>query len=78
MSMTDEPPWSTTRSAMTLPAVGSSGTSPCSPPMIVMAALTGHSLISLRVNEAAALPSPVVVLSARLDRYYDRLRRRSG
>src|SRR3954465_10784166 len=41
-------------------------------------ALTGHSLISLRVNEAAALPSPAVVLSARLDRYYDRLRRRPG
>jgi hypothetical protein len=41
-------------------------------------ALTGHSLINLRANEAAALPSPAVVLSARLDRYYDRLRRRSG
>ena len=27
-----------------------------------------------RVNEAAALPSPTVVLSARLDRYYGRLR----
>jgi hypothetical protein len=35
-------------------------------------------LISLRVNEAAVLPSPAVVLSARLDRYYDRLRRRPG
>jgi len=28
-----------------------------------------------RADEAAVLPSPVVVLSARLDRYYDRLRR---
>ena len=27
-----------------------------------------------RVNEAAALPSPAVMLSTRLDRYYDRLR----
>jgi hypothetical protein len=41
-------------------------------------ALTSHSLISLRVIEAAALPSPAVVLSVRLSRYYDRLRRRSG
>ena len=32
------------------------------------------SLTELRMNEAAALPSPAVVLSARLDRYYDRLR----
>ena len=30
---------------------------------------------SLRVNEAAALPSPAVVLSARLQQYYGRLRR---
>ena len=29
---------------------------------------------SVRVNEAAALPSPAVVLSARLDQYYGRLR----
>ena len=40
-----------------------------------MMALTGsHSSQTLRVNEAAALPSPAVMLSARLDRYYDRLR----
>jgi hypothetical protein len=31
-----------------------------------------------RVNEAAALPSPAVLLSARLDRYYGRLRRPPG
>jgi hypothetical protein len=30
------------------------------------------------MNEAAALPSPAVVLSARLDRYYGRLRRPPG
>jgi len=35
-------------------------------------------LVNLRVDEAAALPSPAVVLSARLDRYYGRLRRRPG
>lgn len=31
--------------------------------------------VSKRTDEVAALPSPAVVLSARLDRYYDRLRR---
>src|SRR4051812_19704932 len=31
-----------------------------------------------RISEAAALPSPAVVLSARLDRYYGRLRRPPG
>ena len=35
-------------------------------------------LVNLRVDEAAALPSPAVVLSTRLDRYYGRLRRRPG
>src|SRR5205085_2185921 len=30
------------------------------------------------MNEAAALPSPAVLLSARLDRYYGRLRRPPG
>ena len=34
-----------------------------------MMALTGsHSSQTLRVNEAAALPSPAVMLSARIDR----------
>jgi len=32
----------------------------------------------MRIDEAAALPSPAVVLSARLDRYYGRLRRPPG
>jgi hypothetical protein len=31
-----------------------------------------------RIDEAAALPSPAVVLSARLNRYYGRLRRPPG
>ncbi len=31
-----------------------------------------------RIDEAAALPSPAVVLSARLKQYYDRLRRPPG
>jgi hypothetical protein len=35
-------------------------------------------LRNLRVDEAAALPSPAVVLSVRLDQYYGRLRRRPG
>ncbi len=34
--------------------------------------------VSKRTDEVAALPSPAVVLSARLDRYYDRLRRPPG
>ena len=34
--------------------------------------------VSIRTDEVAALPSPAVVLSARLDRYYDRLRRPPG
>ena len=33
---------------------------------------------ALRIDEAAALPSPAVVLSARLNQYYDRLRRPPG
>jgi hypothetical protein len=33
---------------------------------------------TLRTDEAAALPSPVVVLSVRLNRYYGRLRRPPG
>src|SRR5688572_24857756 len=41
-------------------------------------ALTGPLLNTTRIDEAAALPSPAVVLSARLDQYYDRLRRPPG
>jgi hypothetical protein len=42
---------------------------------LAVTALTGHLLErAQRTDEAAALPSPAVVLSARLDRYYDRLR----
>ena len=73
------------RTAQSLPLIGlltlhfDAGRFPPTPGVgLATRALTGHSLISMRVNEAAALPSPAVVLSARLDRYYDRLRRRSG
>src|SRR5437868_6193525 len=41
-------------------------------------ALTGPLHTAARIDEAAALSSPAVVLSARLDRYYGRLRRPSG
>jgi hypothetical protein len=34
----------------------------------------GQGVGTMRVDEVAALPSPAVMLSARLDRYYDRLR----
>src|SRR3954463_2104133 len=37
-------------------------------------ALTGHLSTDTRTDEAAALPSPAVVLSARLNQYYGRLR----
>jgi len=37
-------------------------------------ALTGHSPTAVRTDEVAALPSPTVVLSARLKQYYGRLR----
>ena len=43
-----------------------------------MTALTGPLLKTLRTDEAAALPSPAVMLSARLKRYYGRLRRPPG
>ena len=42
---------------------------------------SGHSPAlpcSAHVDEAAALPSPAVLLSARLKQYYDRLRRPPG
>jgi hypothetical protein len=35
-------------------------------------------LVTRRMDEAAALPSPAVVLSVRVDQYYGRLRRRPG
>jgi len=35
-------------------------------------------LVTTRMDEVAALPSPVVVLSVRVDQYYGRLRRRPG
>src|SRR5882672_1086232 len=41
-------------------------------------ALTGPLPITTRIDEVAALPSPAVVLSARLKQYYGRLRRPSG
>ena len=41
-------------------------------------ALTGPLHNLTRIDEVAALPSPAVLLSARLDRYYDRLRRPPG
>src|SRR3954451_15935342 len=41
-------------------------------------ALPGPLHTAARIDEAAALPSPAVVLSARLDRYYGRLRRPPG
>jgi len=41
-------------------------------------ALTSPSLHYKRIDEAAALPSPAVVLSVRLKRYYGRLRRPPG
>ena len=41
-------------------------------------ALTGPLLTTLRTDEAAALPSPAVMLSARLKQYYGRLRRPPG
>lgn len=41
---------------------------------LAVSALTGPLPPELRMNEAAALPSPAVVLSARLDQYYDRPR----
>jgi hypothetical protein len=37
-------------------------------------ALTGHHPSATRIDEAAALPSPAVMLSARLQQYYGRLR----
>jgi hypothetical protein len=45
---------------------------------LAMTALTGPSLTPLRTDEAAALPSPAVMLSAPLNRYYGRLRRPPG
>src|SRR5436305_516271 len=41
-------------------------------------ALTELSSSTPRIDEVAALPSPAVVLSARLKQYYGRLRRPSG
>ncbi len=41
-------------------------------------ALTGPLLNTTRTDEAAALPSPAVMLSTRLKQYYGRLRRPSG
>ena len=38
----------------------------------------GTSTVRQRIHEGAALPSPAVLLSARLNRYYDRLRRPPG
>ena len=43
-----------------------------------MTALTGPLLIIMRTDEAAALLSPAVMLSARLKQYYGRLRRPPG
>src|SRR6478736_4436318 len=41
-------------------------------------ALTGHSLSTCAWTKQRPFPSPAVVLSVRLDRYYGRLRRRPG
>src|SRR5215831_15042471 len=45
---------------------------------LALLALTGPLLTTLRTDEAAALPSPQVVLSRRSNRYYGRLRRPPG
>jgi hypothetical protein len=45
---------------------------------LALTALTGHSFSTCAWMKQRPFPSPVVVLSIRLDRYYDRLRRRSG
>src|SRR6266550_2996795 len=43
-----------------------------------MTALTGHSLPTCAWTKQRPFPSPAVMLSVRLDRYYGRLRRRPG
>ena len=45
---------------------------------LALTALTGPLQTTLRTDEAAALPSPRVVLSRRSNRYYGRLRRPPG
>src|SRR5690349_11741250 len=45
---------------------------------LALTALTGPLQTTLRTDEAAALPSPQVVLSRRSNRYYGRLRRPPG
>src|SRR5690349_9415577 len=59
---------------------GSAGTSRTDPfaAGLALTALTGPLLHFIRIGEAAALPSPQVVLSRRSNRYYGRLRRPPG